>query len=116
MDKLIDKLKGGRPDHIEEVVSMQKTLKTAMLKKNLKEHPALQRLLAALRKRESSWTTILANKKDLTEGDRREYFAKREEDRFLISFFNVDTTIESIEKNIDYQLSDEIDMDGGDNA
>ncbi len=112
MMKLSDKMQGGREDHIQEVQKMQKVLKNAMLKKNLKEHPALSQLLSLLRKREEGYAILLGNKEDLTEDQRKGYFERRKEIRFILSFFeNADRTIENMEKRIDYQLSDEIEED-----
>jgi hypothetical protein len=112
LGKLVDRLQDGRPDHLAEVQSMQKALKAAMLKKNLKEHPALKQFFDTLRKREQSYTTVIANKRDMSELDRREFFAKRDEIRLILSFFNVDSTIGNIEKTLDYQLSDEVEESG----
>ncbi len=109
MEKLVERLSDGRSDQLEEVASMKKTLKTAMLKKNLKEHPALCQLLDVLRKREEAYTLILSNKEDLIEIKRQGMFERRREVRFILSFFDsADKTIESIDKQLDYQLSDEL--------
>ena len=107
--KLQERMKGGREDQLAEVINMKKVLKTALLKKNLKEHPALGQLLALLRKREQAYSLILQNKKELTESERAGYFDRREELRFILSFFDsADKTISKIEEQLDYQLSDEV--------
>lgn len=109
MDKLEEVMSDARQDQREEVVKMRKTLKGAMLKKNLKEHPALAQFLSLLRKREQGYTILLANKEDLTDVKRQGYFERRKEVRFILSFFDsADRTIESIDKALDYQLSDEL--------
>lgn len=108
IELLQQKMAGGRTDHIAELDSMRKTLKKAMLKKNFAEHPAMTMMLEVLRKREASYTMIIDNKRELTEVERRGFFEKRDEVRFLLSFFNVDRTIESIEKELDYQLSGDV--------
>ena len=109
MNKLVERMSDGREDQIAEVISMKKTLKGALLKKNLKEHPALVQLLSTLKKREEQYTMILANKEDLNETERQAIFARRKEVRFILSFFDsADKTIESMEKQLDYQLSDEV--------
>lgn len=113
IDLLITRLDGGRQDHLEEVLSMRKALKQAMLKKNFKEHPALKLMIDTLRKRNEAYSLVLSDKRELTEINRREYFARRDEVRWLLSFFEVDRTIETIEKRIDYQLSDDVE-EGGD--
>ena len=94
LDQLAEKLTGGREDHLEEVRAMQKSFKAASLKKDLKNHDGMKLFLSTLRKREQSYTTVLANKKDLDEITRREFFAKREEIRFILSFFNVESVLE----------------------
>jgi hypothetical protein len=108
LDKLAEKMEGARADQLEEVVRMRKTLKAAMLKKSLKEHPALTELLSLLRKRETSYSLLLSNKP--MDDRRTEWFARRAEVRFIISFFEVDKTIEHIDAELDYQLSDEVDV------
>ncbi len=109
MNKLIERMRDGREDQIEEVISMRKTLKQALLKKNLKEHPALIQMLSTLKKREEQFTMILANKEDVTDLERQAMFARRKEGRFILSFFDsADKTVESIEKQLDYQLSDDV--------
>lgn len=118
IDKLVEKLDDYRPDQQAEVISMQKTLKAATLKKNFKDHPAMKMLIDLLRKRELGYTLVLANKEDLTEIKRQGYFDRRAEVRWILSFFDVDQTIENIEKRIDaeleYQLSERV--ESGDNA
>lgn len=106
LNKVMDQLDEYRPDQAAILVKMQKTLKTAMLKKNFGEHPAIVMLLDALRKREEAYTLILANKEDLESIKRQGYFDRRKEVRFILSFFDVDKTIQGIEAQIDYQLSD----------
>lgn len=107
--KLEDKMADGREDSLAEIVAMKKTLKNAMLKKNLKQHPALLQLLGVLRKREASYTTILANKEDMDEVTRQAYFQRRKEVRFMLSFFDsADKTIKGLNAELDYQLSDEV--------
>lgn len=108
INRLVESFKDGRPDAHAEIISIQKTLKVAMLKKNLKEHPALVQLLNVLKKREEGMTLVLANKEDLPHEERMALFQRRREIRFVISFFNVEPTIDSIEKTLDYQLSDEV--------
>lgn len=112
MDKLVEKLDEYRPDQVAEIQSMQKSLKTALLKKNIAQHPALQQLVDTLKKREKGYTLILSDKEDLSEVDRKAYWARRAEIRFMISFFDVDATIESIEtrldSELDHQLSEEV--------
>lgn len=113
MKQLVDKLDDYRPDQQEEVIAMQKSLKTASLKKNLADHPSMKLMLDTLRKRENGYTLVLSNKEDLEEMKRHAYFARRAEVRWILSFFDVDQTIESIEKRIqselDGQLSDSVD-------
>lgn len=106
LDRLAEKLQGGREDHLAEVESMRKVLKDALIKKNLKDNPALKQLLQTLRKREEGYSLLLSNKP--TDERRVEWFARREECRFLLKFFEVDKTIEGIEKRLDYQLSDTV--------
>lgn len=108
MTKLVEKVNDYRPDASQEIVAMQKSLKNAMLKKNLKEHPALAQLLATLKKREEAYSLVLQNKRDLSDVERRGYFDRREEVRFIISFFEVDKTLETLEKQLDYQLSEDV--------
>ena len=43
IDKLADKLEGGREDHLEEVKLMRKTFKDASLKKALMKNPAMEK-------------------------------------------------------------------------
>ena len=114
LGKLAEKLEGGREDHLKEVVSMQKTLKKALLKKNLKEHPALHQLLQTLTKREQGYRLILANKREMTSEDRNIMFARADEIKFVLNFFNIDPVLEGVEKYVEYQLSDAV--EGVDNA
>lgn len=109
MAKLLERMRDGREDQLAEVVAIKKTLKTALLKKNLKDHPALTQLLSTLKKREEQYTMLLANKEDITELERRAMFAQRREVRFIISFFDgSEKTIQNIENQLDYQLSDDV--------
>lgn len=108
MKKLEDKMSDGREDQLEEVISMKKSLKMALLKKNFADHPAMIQLLSLLRKREQSFSTLLQNKEDLNEEKRMAMFQRRKEVRFMLSFFDVDKTITGIEAQLDYQLSDEL--------
>ena len=115
MNKLVDKMSDGREDQLSEVVSMRKTLKSAMLKKDLRNHAAMQKLLELLRKREASFTMVLANKEDLDPVKREGFFQRRKELRFILSFFDsVDRTIDGIERQLDYQLSEELSTPSGD--
>lgn len=116
IDKLAEKLEGGREDHLAEVASMRKTFKNASLKKALAQNPAMEKLIEMLRKRENSFTQVLANKEDLAEAQRMAFFQRRKEVRFILSFFeSADKTLESLDKALDYQLSDEI-AEGVDNS
>lgn len=115
MQKLVDKLDDYRPDQQTAVQAMQKALKTASLKKNLGEHPAFQLLLKTLKDRESQYSLVLSNKEDIEEIKRHAYFARRAEVRWILSFFDVDQTIESIERTLDEEL-DRLISDGGDNS
>lgn len=112
MTKLVEKLDEYRPDMVGEVKAMQKSLKTALLKKNLSQHPALKLMLDTLRKREAGYSLVIDNKEDLPEDKRKMYFARRAEVRFILSFFDVAATLESIDsrldKELDMQLSDEV--------
>lgn len=112
MDKLVEKMSDGREDQLQEVISMQKTLKTALLKKNFKEHPAMARLLMLLTKREQGYSLILANKEDLDDVKREGFFQRRKELRFILGFFNVEPAIAGIEAQLTYQLSDDINSGG----
>ena len=113
MQKLIEKIDDYRPDASSEIIAMQKTLKAAMLKKNFKDHPALVQLLSTLTKREQAYSLILQNKRDLTDVQRQGYFDRREEVRFILGFFNVESTIQSIESQLDYQLSGDVQLSTG---
>lgn len=117
MEKLVGKLDEYRPDQVPEIQAMQKSLKAAALKKNLKQHPAMQLLIDTLRKREQGYTLVLSNKEDLDEQKRQAYFARRGEVRWILAFFDVDQTIESIERRLDaeldQQLSDAVDNTAG---
>ena len=109
MEKLVDKMRTGREDQLEEVIAMQKTLKNALLKKNLKQHPALLQLLGVLRKREQAYSLILTNKENLSQEERSGMFERRREVRFILSFFeSADKTIEGIRSQLEYQLGDEV--------
>lgn len=108
MNKLVEKMSDGRPDQLAEVVSMQKSLKMAMLKKNFKDHPAMALFISTLQKRERAYGILLQNKRDLTELQRQAFFEKRDELRLILSFFNVESLIETVEKELNYQLSDEV--------
>jgi|CXWL01.1.fsa_nt_gi hypothetical protein len=112
MSKLVEQLDNYRPDQQSAVQAMQKALKTASLKKNLGDHPAFKLLLKTLRDRERQYSLILSNKEDLEEIKRHAYFARRGEVRWILSFFDVDQTIESIEKTLDEELDGQL----GDNA
>lgn len=101
---------GARDDQMGEINAMRVTMKNALLRKNLKEHPAFQKLVAYLRKRDQSYTTLLINKP--MDEKRVEWFSRREEDRFILGFFEVDKTLESLEKQLDYQLSEDVLDDG----
>jgi hypothetical protein len=107
MSKLVDKLDDYRPDTQAVVVAMQKALKTASLKKNLGNHPAFKLLLKTLRDRERQYSLVLSNKEDLDEIKRHAYFARRGEVRWILSFFDVEQTIESIEKTLDEELDEQ---------
>ena len=112
MDKLVERMSDGREDQLLEVEGMKKVLKNAMLKKNLKEHPALVQLLNILRKREQGFTLVLANKEDLADTKREGFFQRRKEVRFILSFFDsADRTIDGIDKQLDFQLSDDLSTD-----
>lgn len=112
MQKLVDKLDDYRPDQQAEVAAMQKALKTASLKKNFADHPAMQLLLETLRKREQGYSLVLSNKEDIDEVKRHAYFARRAEVRWILSFFDVGQAIESIERRLDEELSGQL----GDNT
>ncbi len=114
MEKLIAKLEDYRPDQAQEIVKMQKTLKAALLKKNFKQHPALLQLLDTLKKRDEAYTLVLSNKEDLTEVKRVAYFERRREVRFMLAFFGVEQLLDSMEKRLDYYLSDEVESTSGD--
>lgn len=113
MEKLIEKLDDYRPDQVQEIQAMQKSLKQAMLKKNLKEHPSMKLLIKTLGDRERGYTLVLSNKEDLEEMKRHAYFARRSELRFILSFFDVDSTIKNIERDLDAELDNQ--LSGGDN-
>lgn len=116
IDKLAEKLEGGREDHLAEVALMRRTLKDASLKKALAQNPAMEKLIGMFRKRENSFTQVLANKEDMTEAQRAAFFQRRKEVRFILSFFeSADKTLEALDKALDYQLSDEIE-EGVDNS
>lgn len=108
MSKLVEQLDNYRPDQQSAVQAMQKALKTASLKKNLGDHPAFKLLLKTLRDRERQYSLILSNKEDLEEIKRHAYFARRGEVRWILSFFDVDQTIESIEKTLDEELDGQL--------
>lgn len=108
MDKLIEKMSDGREDQLAEVLAMRKVIKNAQVKKNFKEHPAMKMLLDLLHKRDQAYTMILSNKEDLTDTQREGFFQRRKEVRFILSFFEVEKTIDSMEAQLDYQLGDEI--------
>lgn len=109
IDKLAEKLEGGREDHLAEVSSMRKIFKDASLRKKLMENPAMKKLIDMLKKRESSFTVVLSNKENLTTEQRNNFFSRRKEVRFILSFFeNADKTLESLEKIVAYQLSNDI--------
>lgn len=111
MDKLVGKLDEYRPDQVPEIQAMQKSLKMASLKKNFKEHPAMKQLIDTLRKREKGYTLVLSDKEDLDEQKRQAYFARRAEVRWILSFFDVDQTIESIERRLDQELDEQLSDD-----
>lgn len=108
MEKLVGKLDEYRPDQVPEIQAMQKSLKMASLKKNFKEHPAMQLLIDTLRKREKGYTLVLSDKEDLDEQKRQTYFARRAEVRWILSFFDVNQTIESIERRLDAELDEQL--------
>lgn len=105
MAKLVEKLDDYRPDQQAEVIAMQKSLKAASLKKNLAEHPSMKLLIETLRNREAQYTLVLSNKEDLDDKKRGAYFARRAEVRFILSFFDVDSAIASIEERLDQELT-----------
>lgn len=104
MELLQAQMEGGREDHVAEVELLQRTMKKAMVKKSFAEHDAMKMLLAFLDKREHAYTLILSEKKELLEMERRAMFEKRAEVRWLISFFDTEKTLKSIESRLDYQL------------
>lgn len=104
MNKLIEHLDEYRPDQVPEIQAIQKSLKMASLKKNFKEHPAMLLLIDTLRKREKGYTIVLSDKEDLSQEKRSAYFARRAEVRWILAFFDVDQTIESIERRLDTEL------------
>ena len=73
-----------------------------------KDHDAMKQLLSLLKKREEGYTLILANKEDLDQAKRQGFFERRKEVRFILSFFEVDKTLETIEAQLDYQLSEDV--------
>lgn len=111
MGKLIEKIDEYRPDQVPEIQAMQKSLKTAMLKKNFSEHPALSLLLSTLRKREKSYTLIISDKEDIDVVQRASYFARRAEVRFILSFFDVDSSIDTIERRVKAELEEALSED-----
>lgn len=104
MQKLVEKLDDYRPDQVEEIKAMQKSLKQASLKKNLANHPAMKLLLDTLRKREQGYNIILTNKEDLPDVKRQAYFARRAEVRFILSFFDTTSSMNGIEQRLDAEL------------
>lgn len=112
LDKLAEKMLDARQDQQEEVKTMRKVFKDASLRKNLAEHPAMKKLIAMFKKRERSYSNLLANKEDATEKQRQDWFARRNECRFFLRFFEAaDRTIDSLAREVEYQLSDEISED-----
>ena len=105
LDLLAKKLEGGREDQIREVQAMEKVVKNALLKQNLKDHPAMILFLQTMKKREEGYHMLLAN--NPMDEKRVEWFARREECRFLTRFFEVESRLKTIESDLDYQLSDD---------
>lgn len=115
LDRLAEKLEGGREDSLQEVQTMRASLKEASMRKNLAKNPAMQKLIGFLRKRDASITMLLENKEELPDIERGKLFSRRKEVRFILSFFDAaDRALASISEQLDYQLSDEI-KDGVDN-
>ena len=104
MGKLVERLDQYRPDAVPEILSMQKSLKTAQLKKNFVEHPAVKMFVDAMRNRDQQYTAVLSNKEDLDDAKRSAFFARRAEVRFVLAFFDVDATIQSIEQRLHQSL------------
>ena len=108
MGKLVERLDEYRPDQVEAIRAMQKTIKDASLKQNFKEHPAMKALLETLSMREKGYTLVLANKEDLDAVKRAAFFARRQEVRFFLAFFDVDASLESLEQALERELEEQL--------
>jgi len=105
LNRLEEQLDGGRDDAVAEVQAMRGLFKDAKLRKALGAQPAFVKLLSFLRRREAAYTLVLANKEDLDATKRAALFERRKECRFVLSFFDsADKSIETLEKQVDFQL------------
>lgn len=108
LEELKRQLIGGRQDHLEEVHQWEKDLKKKLLVKNIAEHPAIIDLRKRLRERIEAAEVVLKNDRNCTQEERFKLFERKEEDRWLLSFFeSAEQGVASIEKSLDYYLSKE---------
>jgi hypothetical protein len=117
LDKLDQKITGGRQDAVDGVQAMRKVFKEASMRKSLAKNPAMSKLISIMRKREESITILLANKEEMSELERSNLFSRRKEVKYFLSFFDsADSALASMEKELDYQLSDDVreDVDNDD--
>lgn len=106
IEKLKRQLIGGRTDHFAEVEQWEKDLKKKMLVKNIAEHPAVQELRTRLRERIEASEVVLKNDRSVTAEERFKLFERKEEDRWLLSFFeSAEQGVASLEKSLDYYLT-----------
>lgn len=116
IDKLQEKLEGGREDSLAEVTAMRRSFKEATMRKALAGNPTMAKLLGLLKKREASITSVIDNKEVLADLDRAKLFARRKEVRFFLSFFEAaDNALKTLEIELDYQLSEEVRVGSVDN-
>lgn len=106
IEKLKQQLIGGRSDHLDEILQWEKDLKKKMLIKNVSEHPAILELRSRLKDRIDASEIVLKNDRNITVEERNKLFERKEEDKWLLSFFeSAEKGVESLEKSLDYYLS-----------
>ena len=106
IEQLKRQLIGGRSDHIDEILQWEKDLKKKMLIKNISEHPAIMELRTRLKDRIDAAEIVLKNDRNATDQERFKLFERKEEDKWLLSFFeSAEKGVESLEKSLDYYLS-----------
>lgn len=115
IDELKQKLLGtDRKDHWNEVLEMEKSIKEALLKKDLSKHQGVKLFLDYIVKeiRQTNELLTLAKSDQLTTSQRDALIEKRDFAVQIIQFFDLSgRRLKELEAELDYQLEDDEDGD-----